>query len=430
MRVTFLTQWFDPEPAQFRGLPLARELVGHGIEVQVVTGFPNYPSGRLYPGYRVRPWMRENMDGVSVLRVPLYPSHDHNALRRITNYASFAASSAALAPLLAEHTDVLYVYHPPPTVGIPAAVFRALRGVPVVYHIADMWPESAVESGMLGKGAVKKVAEAVLDHYCKWVYRQCDAITVLSPGFATLLKQRGVPSHKIHVVYNWADDAVFRPVPRDEALATALGLSGRFNVVYAGNLGAFQGLDAVIKAAALLQNDVPDLQLVFVGTGVEERPLKKLASDLHASNVLFLGHRPTEQMPAINALADALLVHLRDLPFFRTTIPGKTQVSLASGRPMIMAVAGDAADVARRAGAGPIVPPEDSAALARAIRELRSVSDTGRAELGSHGRDFYLREMSLQVGARRMADLFAQTAGRGHMPRGQPAIDNSAVTAT
>jgi glycosyltransferase involved in cell wall biosynthesis len=427
MRVTFLTQWFDPEPAQFRGLPLARELVRRGLDVQVVTGFPNYPSGRLYPGYRIRPWQRERMDGVSVLRLALYPSHDHNAVRRIANYASFAASSAALAPLLADGTDVLYVYHPPPTVGIPAAVFRALRRVPVVYHIADMWPESAVESGMLGSGAVKDIAEALLDRYCKWVYRRCDAITVLSPGFATLLERRGVPSHKIHVVYNWADDSVFRPVPRDQALAKALGLSGRFNVVYAGNLGAFQGLESVIRAAALLQNDVADFQLVFVGTGVEEVRLKKLASELRASNVLFLGHRSTEQMPDINALADALLVHLRDLPFFRTTIPGKTQVSLASGRPMIMAVAGDAADLARRAGAGPIVPPEDPAALAHAIRELRSMPDARRTELGSRGRDFYLRELSLKVGAERMAELFEGMGGPHRAARVRVPIDNAVI---
>lgn len=427
MRVTFLTQWFDPEPAQFRGLPLARELVRRGFDIEVVTGFPNYPGGRLYPGYRMRPLQRETMDGVRVLRLPLYPSHDRNALRRVANYASFAAASAALAPVFAGATDVLYVYHPPPTVGIPAAVFRALRRVPVVYHIADMWPESAVESGMFGEGAIRDVAEILLDRYCKWVYSRCDAITVLSPGFAKLLQQRGVPPNKIHVVYNWADDAVFRPVERDESLARTLGLAGRFNVVYAGNLGAFQGLESVIKAASLLREDLPDLQVVFVGTGVQENRLKNLARETGASNVLFLGHRATEQMPAINALADALLVHLKDLPFFRTTIPGKTQVSLASGRPVIMAVAGDAAEIARRAGAGPIVRPEDAGALARAIRELRSLPEPRRTELGSRGRQYYLREMSLHVGAGRMSDLFGAVAGERRVTRSRSEISSVVV---
>src|SRR5580704_14063952 len=130
MRLTFLTQWFDPEPGALRGLPLARELVRQGFEVEVVTGFPNYPGGRIYPGYRMRPWQREVVDGVSVLRVALYPSRDRSAVRRIANYGSFALSAGVLGPALTRPADVLYVYHPPPTSGLAAAAFRAVREVP------------------------------------------------------------------------------------------------------------------------------------------------------------------------------------------------------------------------------------------------------------------------------------------------------------
>src|SRR6185369_3221162 len=152
------------------------------------------------------------------------------------------------------------------------------------------------------------------------------------------------------VIYNWTDETVFKPVERDPALAAALGLTGRFNIVYAGNLGAFQGLDTVIRAAAMIRGE-SRIQVVLSGTGQCEAQLKSLARELEADNVRFLGHREYSEMPRINALADVLLVHLRDMPFLRGTIPSKTQVSLASARPILMAVRGDASDIVRDAGA-------------------------------------------------------------------------------
>jgi glycosyltransferase involved in cell wall biosynthesis len=362
----------------------------------------------------MRYWQREVMSGVPVVRVPLFPSHDRNPLGRVANYGSFALSSAILGPLLTDRADIVYAYHPPPTIGLGAAAFKRVHGVPFVYHIADMWPESVAESGMLGHGHLKTVATSVLSAYCKWVYSEAAAITVLSPGFKRLLVERGVAEEKVHVVYNWADDELFHPMPRDPALAKELGLASKTNIVYAGNFGTFQGLESVIRAAAKIKH-VADLRVALVGTGVEEEKHRALATELRATNVLFLGRRPMTEMPAINALADALLVHLKDLPFFRATIPSKTQISLASGRPLIMAVAGDAAEVTRRANAGLVVPPDDIDALAGAMLELHMMTHDERERLGEHGHQFYLREMSLQVGTSRMETLFRDitTARRG-----------------
>ena len=126
-------------------------MLRRGHEVEVLTGFPNYPGGKLYPGYRVRPWQREIIDGVTVNRVALYPSHDRSAVRRMANYASFALSAAVLGPFLVKKPDVIYVYHPPATVGLPAMVLRALRGCPVVYDVQDLWPDTVVATGMMSQ---------------------------------------------------------------------------------------------------------------------------------------------------------------------------------------------------------------------------------------------------------------------------------------
>jgi glycosyltransferase involved in cell wall biosynthesis len=410
MKIVFLTQWFDPEPGAVRGLPLARWLAARGHEVRVLTGVPNYPGGRVYPGYRMRLWQREEMDGVRVLRVPLYPSHDASALGRVANYASFALSAATLGAALVGGADVAYVYHPPATVGLPAMVLKALHGMPFVYHIGDMWPEAVVDSGMLGEGALRRYAGGMIAAWCRRVYRSARAISVLSPGFRRMLIERGVSAEKVHVIYNWTDDAVFCPVQPEQTLAGEIGFSGRFNIVYAGNLGPFQGLETVIRAAVRVRRE-PRIQVVLAGTGQREAALRTLAGELGADNVLFLGRREYWDMPRINALADVLLVHLRDLPFFRGTIPSKTQVALASGRPILMAARGDASDIVRDAGAGAICNPEDPDDLADVMLKL---SQTHREELdamGARGRAYYLERMSLEVGGRRTEALLARGAG-------------------
>jgi colanic acid biosynthesis glycosyl transferase WcaI len=410
MRTVFVTQWFDPEPGAIRGLPLARWLVAHGHEVKVLTGVPNYPGGHVYPGYRVRLWQGEVRDGVPILRVPLYPSHGASAVGRVANYTSFALSAAVIGTALVDRGDVAYIYHPPATVGLPAVVLKALRGIPFVYHIADMWPESVVDSGMLADGALRIGVGRLLSAWCRAVYRQASAITVLSPGFKRLLVERGVPGDKVHVIYNWTDEAMFHPVARDEALARELDLDGRFNIIYAGNLGPFQGLGTVVRAAARVRSHRA-IQVVIVGGGQQEVELRELARTLGADNVRFVGRRPYQEMPRICALADALLVHLRDLPVFRATIPSKTQVALACARPVLMAVSGDAAEMVRKAEAGVTCPPDDEARLAETMATLAETSRDELEAMGQRGRRFYLDEMALDIGGRHMDRLLREVAG-------------------
>ena len=148
MKILILTQWFEPEPTS-KGLLFARELVARGHEVEVLTGFPNYPGGKLYPGYRIRPWVREHIDGVSVLRVALYPSHSNSGFQRALNYMSFALSAALIGTALIRQPDVVYVYHPPITVGFAGAVIGFLRKTPFVYDIQDLWPDTVASTGMM-----------------------------------------------------------------------------------------------------------------------------------------------------------------------------------------------------------------------------------------------------------------------------------------
>jgi colanic acid biosynthesis glycosyl transferase WcaI len=414
MRILMLGQFFTPEP-DFKGLPFARELRRRGHEVEVLTGFPNYPGGRIYPGYRVRPWRRDVMHGIAVHRVALYPSHDRSAVRRAANYASFALSAAVLGPLLVKRPDVAYVYHPPATVGLPAMALRTLVGCPVVYDIQDLWPDTVASSGMMGNRWI----EAALARWCRLVYSQVDRIAVLSPGFRETLVRRGVAAEKIEVIYNWADEASLRCAGPDENVARRFGVAGRFNVVFAGTMGLVQKLDGVLEAARICAATVPDVQFVFVGGGVDKARLEQRAADMQLPNVRFLPRQPMETIGGILSAADALLVHLQDDPLFRITIPSKTQAYLATGRPIVMAVAGDAASLVERSGGGVICPPENPAALAEAVKRLRMMPRAEREAMGDKGRAFYDRHLSLAVGVEKFERLFeAAVQGRRSRRKG------------
>ena len=410
MRIIFLTITFYPEPNAIHGLPLAKHLATKGYDIRVLTSFPQYPIGKIYPGYRMRPWQWETIDGIPILRVPIYPSHDTKATRRILTYFSFAFSASTIGATLIGPADIVYLYDPPPTNGLASMILKTFRGTPVVHDIADMWPETVIESGMIKSKSIKKIMSLLIGAWCRFLYRQADIVTVLSPGFKRLLIDRGVPENKVRVIYNWADEAIFQPLEPDHVLAKELGFAGRFNIVYAGNLGVYQGIDTVIKAAELIK-DHQKIQIVIVGIGPKQEELKKLAFELGTTNVLFLGRRQYEDMPKINSLADVLLIHLKDHSFLHATIPGKTQVSLASGRPILMAVRGDAAEIVRNAGAGIICEPENPVDMARAIVNMFTMSKADLENMGTNGRDYYLNNLSLDVAFEALDEVFQTITG-------------------
>ena len=206
---------------------------------------------------------RETIDGVSIIRVPLYPSHDGSSLKRILNYVSFSVSAALLGPFLVKPADVMYVYHPPATVAFPAIMLKLLRRIPVVYDIQDLWPDTLFSSGMINS----RFMLYCVGLWCKLVYKVVDHLIVLSPGFKKVLLARGVATEKVSIIYNWCDEAQLRPQAGSETVSLEPRMAGRFNVLFAGTMGKAQALDAVLKAAGIVAARNPAVQFVFVGGG-------------------------------------------------------------------------------------------------------------------------------------------------------------------
>lgn len=402
MRILIITQFFEPEPS-FKGLALARALVAQGNEVRVITGFPNYPGGKLYPGYRIRIVKHEVMEGIPITRVPLYPSHSHSRIGRIFNYVSFGATSMMYGCVMRWRPDVLYVYHPPATTGISGAIISAVRRIPFVLEIQDLWPDTLRATGMINNDKVLKLVGRCM----RWVYRRASGIIGQSPGFMKHLAKAGVPEVKRHLIYNWCNEAALSARPQTDWKPPA-EFTGRFTIGFAGNMGKAQGLDAVLDAAALLQEKQPNILLFFVGSGMETEGLKQRAADMKLGNTLFLPAMPMHEIGGLLEVADALLVHLRRDPLFEITVPGKTQAYMFAGKPIIMGVAGDAADLVTRAECGIIATPGDAVSLADAMIDMCMLAPADRIAMGEHGRAFYQQSLSLQAGIQKTIAAFTQ----------------------
>lgn len=411
MRIGLLTQWFDPEPGP-AALPgvLARGLQANGHSVQVLTGFPNYPSGKIADGYRLRRAMDETSDGVAVRRVALFPSHDGSAVHRSLNYASFGLSALVSGLGVLRGLDALWVNYSPITVAWPMWAARYGLRVPTVAHVLDLWPDTVLAGGFAG-GRAYRSAEKLLEMWCRGMYRAADSVAYISPGVGETLRSRGVPENKLAYVPMWADEAIFRP--SYENLRANLGLAPDAVVLlYAGALGEAQGLETLIEACAR----VTDLRFVCViaGSGTAEAALRDRAAQLGADNVRFVGRLPQSEMTKLMATGDINFVGLRAHPLSAVTMPSKTQAAMASGRVVLAAADGDVGRVVRDSGVGWAVPSGDVAGIVDAIGAACRIGRSGLHTLGAQSRAYYERTFSVDQGVQRTeALLFQAAATRG-----------------
>jgi len=396
MRVLVLSQYYDPEPVPIPAA-LAQGLTARGHDVRVLTGYPNYPEGRLASGYRQRRRHSEMINGIEVHRARLFISHSRNPLGRIASYLSFALNAAFYRPAFAD-IDVVYVYATQMTAAIPAHRWKRKWAVPFVLHIQDLWPESVTGSSILG-GGVSGLVGGILGGWLTRMYRSASAVVAIGPRMRSILVERGAPVDHTYDVFNWAQlEDVVQRTPHHGT-----------TIMYAGNLGAMQDLETVVRAAASVAS-VDGLRVVIVGAGVEETRLRTLATKLAADNVQFLGRVSPTEMAALYAESDFQLVTLRRLPIFEATVPSKLQASLAAGIPVITTVAGDVAELVLQNGLGFVSEPEDVEALAATFRAAHETSGAERDDVSQRCRSFYTHALSRERGIDAIEKILAGRA--------------------
>lgn len=383
LRIMFLSHYFPPEigAPQARMFELAKRLTDGGDAVTVLTAFPNYPTGIVHEGYRGRFAMEERLDGVRVVRRWVFARPNAGGLfSRMFNWLSFVLTSLTAARTVGP-VDAIYVQTPPLPIGLSVLMYSRLKRAPFVLNVSDIWPESAIQLGMLRNRLAIRMAEWLEMH----LYRRAARVAVPTPGMLERLAARGVPRSKLVLLTNGVDTKTFQPLPADPQLARSLGLDGHLVFLYAGTHGLSQGLEVILDAARLTQD--PNILYVLAGEGADKASLVARAEAEHIANVRFLPNQPKATMPALLNLAYAGIVSLKPLDVFRNALPSKMFESMAVAQPVVAALSGEGAELVNVAGCGIVTPPGDATALRDAVVEL--AADPQRAHaMGLRGREY------------------------------------------
>lgn len=411
MKILIVSQYYDPEPIYIPAT-VAQGLAERGHDVTVITGFPNYPHGRLYSGFSQGLCSREWDGSVEVIRTPLVISHSENPIGRLVNYLSFALSSMVTSWRV-KGVDVVYVYATQMTPTIGPSIARAFGAAPYVMHIQDLWPESVTGSSMVGGGMASRLIAAILGPWLRFLYRQSTATVAIAPSMARMLVDRGVPSSRIKMVYNWANERVPASTSvrfREQVVRNPT--NDGVLIVYAGNLGDHQDLETVIRAAKSVEN-VKNLRFEFYGSGMAKDRLEVLATELGVTNLTFCGSVSAADMESVYERADFQLVTLKDREIFRGTIPSKLQAALFNGSAVMSNVAGDVAEICSTEQIGLTCEPGSVESMAEMFLRGAHTAIEARGEMAAKGRDFYVNTMSLNQGMDALETILLEAASVG-----------------
>jgi glycosyltransferase involved in cell wall biosynthesis len=390
VKIVILTQYYPPEvgAAQVRLSCFARELRRAGHDVRVVTALPNYPTGRIFDGFRSRFRAREQRDGVPVYRTWLYPAQSAGLLPRLASYFSFALTACTTIPFVGR-PDYIFVESPPLFLGLTGHFLARVTGAKWMMNVSDLWPDTVVELGMLGPGPARSLAFGLE----RWLYRRARFVVAVTEGIRQRLRDiKGVPNERTLFLPNGADTELFQPRVPDETLLAEQNLAGKAVFVYAGLHGHAQDLPTIMEAATCLA-EREDVAIVLVGDGPVKADAIATATARGLRNVRFIPPQPLEAMPRWWSIARGALVTLRDLPLFDGARPSKALPPLASGVPVVYAGRGELATILAEAGCGLVVPPGRPAELAAALGRLAD-RPAEAAELGRGARALALARFS------------------------------------
>ena len=413
MKVLLLTQNYTPEPisASQKMSDLAKHLQERGHQVTVVTGFPNYPDGVLYDGYRRKLYQQEDIDGTKVIRTFLTITSSRRSFRpRLKNYLSFMLTSI-YGSLRAGRHDLVYVYSPSLFLGLSGYVVSRLFRVPFVLDLNDLWPKGPIHLGMMKNPALIRAAEWLE----RFVYSKAHHIFFYSNWMRQDVVSRGVPEPKTEVHPLWVDTELFKPAPEEQAadVRKEYGMSDRLVVMYTGNLGLPQGLDTAIECAKLLKEKGQDhILFTLVGSGADRDRLVQLSQDYHLDNVTFIPPQPVSAMPAFMSASDVLLLHLDKAPFRVGTVPGKLITYMSAAKPVLAGLEpeGEGANIVTQNECGVVVEPQNPESMAQGIMKL--ADPELRRRMGEAGRkaavNQYDRRKLLDEVEDRLQEIVAQ----------------------
>ncbi len=408
MRLTIVSQWFPPEQAPFGRmmLELAEFHVKKGWEVTVITGFPNHPGGTVFPGYRKRWVAEERVNGVRVLRVWLWTGANRGMLMRLLTFLSFTLTSAWRL-LRDRRPDAVFAVLQPLSVGLTLGAVAGLRGLPIVYNIQDLHPDTQIRLGMVRNRWLIRLLRAIE----RRAYRHGDALTVICPPFREHVIANGADPAKTHVIENWIDTQRIAPTYDGAPIRALAGLPAQAVVaLWAGTLGRVSGASMIVDVAIRVRELAPDVHILVVGEGPLRADLAQAVESQGLEHVRLLPFQPEASVGAVQCAGDIALVTL-DPAFGDSSVPSKVLAYLSAGRPVIAAVPENSptARMLRESGAAAVVPYGDVVAFADALVALAH-DGPRRAQWSARARDYAMRTFSREAALPRYSRVFESVA--------------------
>ena len=382
MKILIISQYFKPE--NFRINDLAEQLIEKKHKVTVLTGLPNYPKGKLFKGYNFFSFGRYYENRLSIIRVPIIPRFSSKGWQLFLNYFSFALSASLISPFISKKYDLIFVYEPSPfTVGIPAVLIKKFIKKPIIFWVQDLWPESLEAAGKIKSPVVIYLISKMV----RWIYKNCDVVLVQSKGFINSVINSGAMKEKIIYIPNWAENEYIL-TPKNTNFDNLDFPKNGFKVLFAGNLGAAQSLNTIIKAAVTLKNS--EINWIIVGDGRYKKYLMENINDNSLQDkFFFIDQQPLSNMSNLFSSSDVLLVTLLKKHIFSLTVPGKIQSYMASGKPIVAAIDGEGFNIINNSKSGIAVKAEDHESLANAILNMSKMNKSDLDNMGKMGFKYY-----------------------------------------
>ena len=371
MHILFLTDNFPPEvnaPAS-RTHEHCRQWVSSGHRVTVITCAPNFPTGRVFEGWRNKIWQQSTMDGIRVIRVWSFITANEGFMRRVLDYVSYMCT-ATLASLFVRQVDVVVGTSPQFFTAVAGWAVGLFKRVPFVFELRDLWPESIKAVGAMKESRVLHWIEKLE----LFLYRRAKRIVSVTHSFKRTLGVRGIDLSKIDVVTNGVDISRFSPRPKDAELEAQLGLKGCFVAGYIGTHGMAHALETLLQSAQQLQArpEAAAVRLLLLGDGARKADLQAQAQEMGLNNVIFVDTVPKEQVARYWSLLDVSVIHLRKTELFTTVIPSKLFECMGMGIPVLHGVQGESADIVQRENVGMAFEPENADQLTQLLLRLQT----------------------------------------------------------
>lgn len=382
MRILVVSQYFYPE--NFRINALCAELVCRGHNVTVLTGYPQYPIGRIYDGYGFDIPYEKEWKGVRIERVKTY-ARGSTPFGLLRNCISFVRSANKWVDLCQDKYDAVFVFEVSPvTVGLPAITYKKKFGTPVFFNLQDLWPENVHEV----LGIRFPPLTYMINHVVNRIYQNSDKILCTSNGFVKHLAKKGIDREKLIF---WPQFCI-EPNEKNDTKPEEY-TDDTMNIVFTGNLGDAQGLDLIVEAARELKGQ--SVRWYLVGEGRAKERLENLSKTYGvADDIVFIGRVSEEEANRYVRFADCAYLSFKNAELFNMMLPAKLQTYLACGTPILAAAGGESAELIHSCGCGIAVNP-DLDQLIVAVKEMADISQEERKKMSEAGKQYFAQNFTM-----------------------------------